>query len=239
MYKLVISKFEEALIDSEEAISASTIIKIDELRKKGCLFVIFTNDSLKKVLDYNVDFPFIDYIIACDGAYLYDVSKEKIIYKKKIEEKILKEIVTTFSNYRIYGFTERKKMLITDLENKNIYKLEIKCPSKKIATQVVAKLEEFHFNIFCDVKKVHGLFVVGIIMGTVSKSLALEKICSMRKIKFDEVIGIGAEDSDIALLEMVGYKVAMGNASNRLKKVVNEVTSDNTQDGVYQILNRI
>ena len=60
MYKLVVSDFFGTLINSEEAISLSTMIELDKIRNKGVLFCITTSKSARIVIDYDKDFPFID-----------------------------------------------------------------------------------------------------------------------------------------------------------------------------------
>ena len=79
MYKLFVSDFYKTLLDSDDAINLSTMVEIDRIRKNGCLFVIATGSLLSSVLDYNRDFPFIDYIIACNGSYTYDVNRQKVL----------------------------------------------------------------------------------------------------------------------------------------------------------------
>ena len=84
MYKMIVSDFDGTLIDSDEAIPLSTMVEIDRIRKLGVKFVVATGRILKSVLDYNRDFPFLDYVISCDGAYVYDVSNRKTLYKKPL-----------------------------------------------------------------------------------------------------------------------------------------------------------
>ena len=52
MYKMVVSDFCGTLINSEEAISVSTMLELDRIRKEGILFCITTSKSLKIVKEY-------------------------------------------------------------------------------------------------------------------------------------------------------------------------------------------
>ena len=65
MYKMVVSDFDGTLIDEYEAISLSTMLEIDKVRKDKVVFVIVTERCLSDILYYNRDFSFIDYIVAC------------------------------------------------------------------------------------------------------------------------------------------------------------------------------
>ena len=51
MYKMVVSDFYGSLINSEEAISLSTMLEIERIRKNKVLFTITTNKSARIVID--------------------------------------------------------------------------------------------------------------------------------------------------------------------------------------------
>ena len=86
--KMVVSSFNKTLINSEEAISYSTMVEIDRIRNNGDKFSIMTRESLRKVIDYNKDFPFIDYVISFNGAVVYDVVNKDFLYKKNISNSL-------------------------------------------------------------------------------------------------------------------------------------------------------
>ena len=52
MYKLIVSGFDGVLIDSDEAINMGTVMKIDNLRRNGEKFCVFTDRVLQDILDY-------------------------------------------------------------------------------------------------------------------------------------------------------------------------------------------
>ena len=128
MYKLVVSSFDNTLINSEEAISTSTMIKLDEIRNKGVIFGISTNRCYKDVLSYNRDFPFIDYIIAYNGAYVYDVKKEKTLFKKSLLIGNVKKIYNKFKDYKLLFYTDTDIYDDLNAINDNkVYKIKIIC----------------------------------------------------------------------------------------------------------------
>ena len=94
MIKMVVCSFYNALINEEEAIPTSTMLEIERLRKKGIVFSICTNGLYQEVLDYNRDFPFVDYIISLNGSYVYDVEGKRCLFKSKISEFSSGEIKT-------------------------------------------------------------------------------------------------------------------------------------------------
>ena len=52
MIKIIVTSFYNTLINSEEAISVSTMLELDRIRKEGILFCITTSKSLKIVKEY-------------------------------------------------------------------------------------------------------------------------------------------------------------------------------------------
>ena len=57
--KMLICNF-ESLMDKEEAITTSTMLEIDRMRKNGGLLVVTSTKELNEIIDYNYSFLFID-----------------------------------------------------------------------------------------------------------------------------------------------------------------------------------
>ena len=64
-----------------------------------------------------------------------------------------------------------------------------------------------------------------------SKFCAVKYLQKYWDLKDDEILTIGDQNNDIALLEAGGIKVAMGNASDELKSVADYVTDTVQNDG--------
>lgn len=73
----------------------------------------------------------------------------------------------------------------------------------------------------------------------ISKSVALERVGGAWGISPAQMVAFGDEDNDIPMLRFVGFSVAMGNASERVKKVADIVTASNDDDGVARALDEI
>ena len=93
MYKLIVSSFLNTIINDYEEIPMSTVVLIDELRRSGIKFVIATGKDIDSIIYYNRDFPFNDYLITSNGAYIYDMNKNKVIFKKNIGIRTIKRII--------------------------------------------------------------------------------------------------------------------------------------------------
>lgn len=74
---------------------------------------------------------------------------------------------------------------------------------------------------------------VDIIPKNGGKGIGVNKILEYYHLNSNEAIAFGDGDNDIEMLKEVGLGIAMGNASDNLKKVANEVCDNVDNDGVY------
>lgn len=70
-----------------------------------------------------------------------------------------------------------------------------------------------------------------------NKGQALKKLLEILDIKIDEVMAIGDNTNDLAMLNIVPHSVAMGNAHDEIKKVCKFVTKNNDESGVAHAIN--
>ena len=72
-----------------------------------------------------------------------------------------------------------------------------------------------------------------------TKANAIKILADHLDINKEEIIVIGDGANDISMFEMSGYKIAMGNANNKLKEKADYITDSNNQDGVAKALEEI
>lgn len=71
-----------------------------------------------------------------------------------------------------------------------------------------------------------------------TKAKGIAFLCRHLGLTPEEVMAFGDADNDLAMLEAVGYPVAMGNALDSLKEIAWHVTASNDEDGVAQAIER-
>lgn len=231
MKKIVVSSFYNGLINYEEAIPVSTMLEIERLRKKEIAFSVCTNRLYTEVLDYNRDFPFLDYIIALNGSYIYDVQKKKCLFKKKLTKKVLEKIDTHFSNAKIYYYTATA-VLETINPQEDIYKVEIELSSNKYDDDFLEKIP-VNISIFNYNQKKY----LEITSSLTENYLALTKIASMKGL--EPIAAIVANEADLSLVKNLKLCYVMDNAPSILKKYSKLRTTSNDSKGVELILKKI
>ena len=254
MYKLVVSDFFGTLINSEEAISLSTMIELDRIRNNGILFCITTSKSARIVIDYDKDFPFIDYVVAFNGSYVFDLINNKVLYDKSLGISIVKKIYKIFKNNDLCFYTlnncnytgnyydkdfSKKINNIDDffLEyKKGIYKIKVVFDTNKECMKAVKKLKEIELNIDIYSKEENDKFIIEITNSICSKLSGVEVICKKKKISLEEVLAICSSVSSLDLVKKVGYGCSVSNGFDKLKKYSKKITSSNEENGVEKII---
>ncbi len=160
MKKMAICNFND-LLDKEDAIPISTMLKIEKLKNNNFLLTIITNKKVEEILDYNKDFPFIDYIITCHGYLIYDVNKNKKIGNYKISKKDISKIKKIDNNAIFIG------------ENDNIF-------------QIIINDKSIIDNINLKRKKEYNKLII--FKEDIDEIKSINKICLINKITNDNLL---------------------------------------------------
>lgn len=81
--------------------------------------------------------------------------------------------------------------------------------------------------------------IIELLLPGINKAYALKQLCQQQGLDMSRVMAIGDEMNDIEMLEEVGYSVAMGQASNAVKKAARYQTLTNNEAGVAHVLNQL
>ena len=231
MIKMVVSSFYNTLIDKEEAIPTSTMLEIDRIRKKGILFTICTNRLYKEVLDYNMDFPFIDYIISLNGDYIYDVKNSNSLSKSKLSKIAIKKINNIFKDYNITYYTiDNYYNDFSQIKDEDIYKIEIEITEDK----EMEKIEKVNVNK--SIFTVNNKKYLELSSNKSGMFSGVDKIGLKEGIDLKEIVVICANDSDLSLVQNCKESYAVENGSLKILKKAKKKTSSNNNKGVEQVL---
>ena len=220
--RMLISSFYNTLINKEEAISFSTMLEIDKLRKKDILFSICTSRSHEEVLYYNHDYPFIDYIISYNGNCIYDVKKKKNIYKNPLKKTLIKKVEEIFKDKKIIYYKD----------NKDIYKLEIKIKRKEL--DLVNKLE--NLNIYTSIFILNKDYYIEITNNNTYEGINALK--TKLKIDNNDIITVIGNLAEKEIIANIKKTYVVSNAPKELKEKANYKTKSNNLKGVEQVIKK-
>ena len=142
---------------------------------------------------------------------------------------MLEEPIENFVNNNpitqcVFASLELEKIQNIKEEIDDIKNIEIVNLSGCLANDKLPKEKPFFLDITC--------------RGT-SKGNAIKNLCKYLKIDLKDSVAIGDSYNDVTMFEIVGHSVAMGNASEDIKKIVDEVTDTNNEDGVAKFLEKL
>ncbi len=228
----------------------------EKLKNIGIPVVVNTGRPIRYTASICKQFSTSNYIIASNGAEVYNYLTKKYIYKSSISKEnldILNQLIEKYSLFFLAHGTEREYSNIK--EKGRIYKNKLSDIFEEDIPQVVIKsyslnnMKLFRRDLqqLTDLKIVNKtknvkdgtLLYYDVVNNEVTKGNAVVKLCESLNIPVEKAMAIGDGDNDIEMFEKVGYKVAVANASDKLKEKANYVTLSNKENGVALILNEL
>lgn len=261
MIKLIASDIDETIIDHDRLVPERNKKAIKAAQEKGVIVMLATGRGPYEIFDIPEQAGVIGddrYVICCNGAVIMDVKTKEIIdvldmdftYAKRIFDYAYKNKLT-FYIYTLdkkYGinlsdktiFAEEHINIIEDdnidfLEGQTILKTIIKNSNmNQLQAQEVdiARITDYNLEISYSSNMYMEINAKG-----VNKAIALKKVADHYDIDLKNVMAIGDNYNDVAMLEEAGVAVAVKNARLQVKQSADYVTQvDNTQGAVGEAI---
>ena len=266
-YKLLALDMDGTTLNSEKKISPKTAAAISELLNSGVTVVLSTGRGLSEVVDYKNELKSMHYGILVSGGMVYDILKSKPVTTHPLDKKTMLELVdgAIAENGMIQLLTEDASVTREgDIQNMDKFFMEIyqdmydrncvRCDDfKKFILDNPGKILKFNvyhrdkesrernFKRFKDLNlSISYAEVTGLEMSPkgVTKAAGLRELCDYLKINLSETVAVGDAPNDIEILQTAGLAVAMGNASDEIKKLADFVTDDNDHDGIVKVIEK-
>lgn len=248
---LVISDLDGTLLNSEKDIDLETLKTIKNLKNKGLKFSFATSRPFMIVKRYremiDVDIP----VIVSTGSMLYNFKNNDIVCSDNLNKDVLKVVLENESKQRIVLHSNvgmimsksnpRYKQFVKEDNDFNPFVIEeydlstIECSQISILAEYTLEdalkkysmlLKDYNVRIF----DTGG--AVGIINKGVSKASGIKKLASILNVEEKNIVVFGDNHNDIEMFETFENSIAMGNATNEIKKIAKDVTFDNDHNGI-------
>ena len=102
--------------------------------------------------------------------------------------------------------------------------------------ELIKDMTERYKGVLCIVRS--NKYYMEITDPNATKGAALNFLKDYWGIKKEEILATGDQDNDYEMLKNAGIKVAMGNASKKLKEIADIICPDVKEDGVCEIIER-
>jgi Cof subfamily protein (haloacid dehalogenase superfamily) len=259
--KLVALDLDGTLLNSKKQVSEYTKNVIKRLSNEGIIFTFCTGRIYNELVDLINELPFIQYAIACNGAFIHDLHKNEVIFENLLDMQDVRKIYHTFKDFRMMFeiFADGKvivdersleHLLTTDLgvyrdfiiktrkgipdlyqyineRNQPVGKVNIFFDSKETRSKAMGACKDIHLDITMQEYKNLEFNRLG-----ANKGSALQHLAEIMGFTSDEVMAIGDNHNDIAMLKYANYSVAMDNADEQIKTIARFTTKSNDENGV-------
>ncbi len=259
MIKMIATDIDGTILKWSGEFSPEVIKCIQNLKENGIKVVLVTgrmhSSTAPIAQKLGLDTPIVSY----QGGLIKDMDN-KTLYQKNLPNSHAKEIIqwAKQNNIHINLYIDDKLYVEKDCETiqkyiKGKFVNYMVCPFENLEIKDVNKILAIDYG---DAERVTGwveelgkkfpeLYIVKstpyfceISSKYAKKSAGVECLCKLWNIKKEEVMTIGDQNNDIELLKAGGISVAMGNATDELKKYAAFVTDTVENDGFVKAVEK-
>lgn len=260
--KIIFIDIDGTLTDSNKQLHSANIEAIKKVTDKNIYVVLCSGRTNQYVCDFSKKTNASNYVICCNGAFIYDYKNDKDIFSSKLNfndvttlwdyclEHKLGCILNTknkrYSNNYLYNVHDNSIETIRELSEvqEDIYQIVIDSNNYykiKDVDEVIKKTESLGIAntsiSFVDKIIDSNKYFFDVVNKNINKGDAIKYLLEYLGIKKEEAVCIGDHINDYQMFHEVGFKVAMGNANSELMKKSDYVTLSNDEDGVAYFLN--
>lgn len=260
--RLIVSDFDGTLKHTGDYISEANLSALARFHRSGGHVLIATARPLYGIRKYLSFLPFIDYLILCNGGWIWDVKRRKTIFEAPLDFEIIRYLAEAVWDSKRFNFmmagkdrtlinrfskdrqlADYQRVLNSQISTKRAVSL-----SKRKILNIEASASHNLLQKLADdlSARFPGQVTTGfswtdfieIHSGNTSKGVALSFIAKRLRIQPEEILAFGDGDNDIGLFQHAGTSIAMANATANLRKHAHQDTLHYNEDGVAHYLNR-
>lgn len=257
MYKYIVLDLDGTLLDRKKRIGQLSINEIKKCKTKGQHVIIASGRHYSDIKKYaeELGLDASDWVICCDGQYIYNGTGQKKMQKTSLKREDVDFIVSHYNIKAFALFSEEKDYYYSDsfidLLLRRLIVLAkrdgrtIICHTKKELPDNFEKMRVIRGDLPAlelDTNyTVHRVFgdKIDITRKNVNKFSALVTLFDTMNESLNSIIYFGDDLNDIECFDNLKCCVAMGNAAEIIKEKAMYVTKSNVEDGVGVFLNMV
>lgn len=176
------------------------------------------------------------------GSQVVNPETREILWEQTIGFSDLKEIVKTIGDSYATSIIDNANhsYQINEINSLNkAVKVAIEGLSVKEGDELFKKLSKIpNLAVYKSTSFTKNKIALIISHALATKKHAISKIKKLLNLKTKDLIGIGDSHNDLPLLSSCGLKVAMGNATDDLKKVADYIAPTLDEDGTVDVIEK-
>ena len=262
--RLIASDLDGTIIREDGSISARTIDAFRRARERGISIVFVTGRPFRWLAPIREAFGHLGTVICSNGAVLYDLEQEKLIWAQTIDVEILqrtREIITKAEPTATFaaettgglhleeGFAEPHELEIisrhelldlrsTLLSEQGVVKFLAKSRTRN-SDDFLAAVAEDLASLVTVTHSAHNVSLLEMAHAQINKSVALANYASELGIDSSEVAAFGDMPNDREMLAWAGYGYAMASGHPTALDAATFTAPGVEDDGVAQVIETI
>lgn len=266
-YKLIAVDMDGTLLRSDKSLDPDTIQDVETASKQGIQVVYGTGRAVPELAAYVKQLPCMRYAVALSGALVYDFQERKSVFCQMMPGECIREIIDVACQYDAMAHLLAEKESIVRIDqvshmadfHMGIYQPMFLELTKKVDDMqaeakrydAIPKVNVYFRSADDRVEAYEALkhlplsfaFAEGASLemnaAGVTKASGLQALAGLLGISMQNTVGIGDADNDRAMLEAVGFSVAMGNGAEDIRALCDMITADNDHNGVGEAIRKI
>ncbi|MEO3759929.1 HAD family hydrolase [Mycobacterium sp. B14F4] len=264
--RLIASDVDGTLLDDDEKVTPRTRAAVTAAVQSGVRFVLATGRPPRWVRPVVDALGFAPMAVCANGAVIYDPAVDRIVSARTLTAEALAELaeiatrvlpgaglavervgrtahdaatpqfVSSPGYEHAWLNPDNTEVSFEDLLGEPAIKLLIRKAGAR-SDDMAAALSR-HIGAQGDITYSTNNGLIEIVPSGISKATGVDELARPLGISAEEVVTFGDMPNDIPMLRWAGLGVAMGNAHPDAVAAADEITADNSDDGVARVLER-
>lgn len=254
MYKVIFLDIDGTIKNDEGVITERTKNAIKEITEMGIKVILCSARDREKSAKISEECGASQYVIAYNGAEIYDYSQNISLYKAIINKESLQKLSDLISHYGLELIITRdnSREKVTDIQSiisGDVLQARIKLKETSQRDKLTEKLRRISgisiYELYRDEYKriVDIQYATRIDYFLVKKNTnkweAIKMFCQTKNININNIISIGDGENDVEMIQNSGLGIAPKNAPEYIKRMANVVIPSNNNDGVAIFLEEL
>lgn len=262
--KAIFVDIDGTLTNSNKEVSKENAEAIKKATEKGIFVIICSGRNFSYAVEKSKLANASNIVIVSNGAQIYDYNMKKSIYEENMNKDIVKslveelkkegvEFILNTSNTRFGSRGLVRKIdedehffdNIEDIGSEEIVQVVIEVDDFETMDKAVKTVGKYDDLQILSLTKAYlekdfsvKHFYADVNTKGVNKGKGIKKFLELYNIKKEEVVCFGDYINDNKMFDECGYKIAMANASDELKKKADYITLSNDESGVAYFINK-
>jgi len=265
-YKIIACDLDGTLLNSKSQISDENLEAIENLADKGVFFVPASGRTISEIPKELINNEKVRYVIASNGAVVFDKKTNNKILQCISKEKLLKiyDYLVEYGAYISFRYDGRVFAVENQQSDEALNYLNVCGPHRECMKNAILKEDMRKFLSQIDYVEVFAVFFhtdedkenckekilalgdlkivdawdynIEIFNIKTGKGEALESLAQSIGVDIADTIAVGDSENDATMIEKAGMGLAMANGKEHIKSIANEVICDNDSHAIDYIL---